>query len=348
MAIRLSDPTIAHSVELPRVIRLAPNLFAAAFPLMKLCPARFILDRAADEGRIRPGSHIIETTSGTFGLALAMLAALRGYRLTLVSDPIIDAALRRRLEDLGATVEIVPRPAEPGGYQGARLARMRELQRAHPDHFWPSQYDNPHNAGGYASVAELLAETVGRVDSLVGTVGSGGSMCGTAEYLRVPFPAMRAVGVDTHGSVLFGHPDEPRLLRGLGNSLMPRNLDHTAFDEVHWVPAGDAFRATRALHRAHALYMGATSGAAFLVARWEAARDPDRVVVALLPDEGHRYQDTVYDDRWLAEHGIGPAPLPDEPAAAAHPSGAGPQWTRMEWARRTWDQVMGEAHARAA
>lgn len=328
--------TIVDAVALPRVVRLEGRLYAACFQLMKLLPARHILARAREEGAVGPGSVVIETTSGTFGLALAMICALDGYRLVLVSDPAIDAPLRRRLEDLGARVEMVTEPAAVGGFQRARLDRMAEVQAEFPGHFCPSQYANPLNPGSYAALADHLGETVGRVDCLVGTVGSGGSMCGAAAGLRRSNPDLRVVGVDTHGSVLFGQPDSKRLLRGLGNSLMPQNLDHTAFDEVHWVTAAEAFRATRALHRSSALFMGGTSGAAYLAARWEARRDPAANVVVLLPDEGYRYQETIYKDEWLRESGAWLDELPAGPETAAEPpKAAGDRWTRMEWGRRS-------------
>ncbi|HEV8639297.1 MAG TPA: cysteine synthase family protein [Chloroflexota bacterium] len=343
MRLRPVSRSIAEAIELPRVVRLGENLYAAAFPLMKLLPARFMLDRAREAGRVGPGSAIFETTSGTFGLALAILAALRGYRLTIVSDPAIDDPLKRRLEDLGARVEIVREPAAVGGFQRARLDRMAQLRAEHPDHFWPAQYDNPDNPGAYAPLVELLTETLGQIDCLVGTVGSGGSMCGSASYLRLAFPDLRAVGVDTPGSVLFGQPDRKRLLRGLGNSVMPRNLDHTVFDEVHWVGAAGAFLATRVLHRRHALFMGGTSGAAYLVADWWARRHRDATVVALLPDEGYRYQDTVYSDAWLRDRDMLLSELPTEPRLVAHPADARPEWSRFLWGGRTYQQVLGGA-----
>jgi len=334
--------TITDALELPLVITLRENLYAAAFPLMKLLPARFILDRAKAAGQIEKRTTIIETTSGTFGLALAMLCALRGYRLVLVSDPAIDDSLKRRLEDLGARVEIIRKPAEVGGFQRARLDRISELQTEFPDHFWPSQYDNRHNPGAYAAVAELLSEVIGRVDCLVGTVGSGGSMCGTSNYLRVLNPSLYVVGVDTQGSVLFGQPEQKRILRGLGNSLMPKNLDHSVFNDVHWVNAAEAFLATRVLHRRWSLYMGATSGAAFLIAEWVARQNPRSKSVVLLPDEGWRYQETVYNDDWLRANGLWLTQLPKEPRVVTHPRQTGCEWSRLSWDRRTYEQVLGE------
>ncbi|ALA18516.1 MULTISPECIES: PLP-dependent cysteine synthase family protein [unclassified Chelatococcus] len=322
----------------PRLAKLAPNLVAACFPLMKLLPARFMLNRAEARGELMPGGHIVETTSGTFGLALALLAAVRGYRLSLVSaDTLLDASLQRRLAALGARIEIVP-DADKTGAQRARLARLEAIRSGHPEAWWPQQYDNPDNPRAYARLAELLVRTLGAVDCLVGPVGSGGSICGTSAFLREVFPAMRTVAVDTHRSVLFGHAAGSRLLRGLGNSLVPQNVDHSAFDEVHWVGGLQAFAATRRLHREHGFFAGPTSGAAILVASWHARRHPDQLTVVILPDEGHRYQDTVHNDDWLSA-------LPGWPAAEA----AGPlelqhlaplgeaTWTCIAWQRRSLD-----------
>lgn len=332
----------ADACRLPSLIRLAPNLYGARFTLMKMVPARYILRRAAEQGRIGPDTVIAETTSGTFGLALAIQAVRMNRRLVLVSDPVIDERLHRRLTDLGARVDRVPTGAdrEEGGYQGARLRRLREIMDGHRDVFCPEQYSNPDNPRSYADVAELLAARLGQVDCLVGPVGSGGSMCGTTAHLRSAFPACLAIGVDTHNSVLFGHPDGRRELRGMGMSLLSANLDHRVFDSVHWCTAGAAYRATRELHQRHALFMGPSSGAAYLVARWWAARHADAVTVVMLPDEGYRYQDTVYDDTWLRAAGHLDEPVPEEPVPVAYPVQPGGQWTAYEWARRGYHDVL--------
>jgi S-sulfo-L-cysteine synthase (3-phospho-L-serine-dependent) len=334
--------TVIEASELPQIIHLDGGLYSACFSLMKLLPAHFILDRARDAGLIKPGSMIVETTSGTFGLALAMLSALRGYKLTIVSDPAIDEPLRQRLTDLGVQMEIVTRPAEKGGFQQPRLEKLAEIRAQNRDAFWPSQYDNPHNAGSYARFAEHLTETLGRVDCLVASVGSGGSACGTARYLRQLFPKLYLIGVDTHNSVIFGQPDGKRILRGLGNSLMPGNVDHSCFDEVHWVTAAEAYLATRVLHRNHALYMGGTSGAAFLVGSWWAKQHPDANVVVLFPDQGHRYEFTIYNDLWLRRQRLWRRHLPTYPRLVADPVQVPAAWSRMLWNRRSYQQVVGQ------
>lgn len=333
------------AIALPRVVWLRPNLIGLAFPLMKLLPARFMIRQARERGELQPGALIAETTSGTFGLALAMVARLQGHPLTLVSDPAIDAPLQRRLEDLGATVHIVRKTGAAGGYQAARLELLERILAENPGSFCPRQYTNPHNPGAYAPVAEMLTHAAGGIDTLVGTVGSGGSVCGISSYLRLMFPELNVVGVDTHRSVLFGQSDAGggRLLRGLGNSLMPANVDHTAFDWVHWVGAAEAFRATRELHREHAVFQGPTSGAAYLVADWWARENPDQLVAVVLPDEGFRYLDTVYDDAWLRAQGAVIDRLPDAPVEWELPHDGDDPWSCYRWGRRTHAEVMAEA-----
>lgn len=334
---------LTEAYQQPRLVRLGPNLYGACFTLMKLVPARHILTRAAQTGALGRDTVIVETTSGTFGLALAMQAVHLRRRLVLVSDPVLDDRLCRRLTDLGTEVERVPATAaaSPGGYQTARLERLAEIRATLPDSFCPMQYTNPDNPGSYAIVADLLQDALGQIDCVVGPVGSGGSMCGTVGQLRQQHPECRAVGVDTHGSVLFGQPDAPRQLRGLGMSLLPANLDHQVFDSVHWCSATAAYAATRQLHRRHALFMGPTSGAAYLVARWWARANPAALTVVMLPDEGYRYQDTVYDDRWLAAGGHRDAPLPAAPAEVDHPATATGPWACFPWRRRSYPEVMG-------
>jgi cysteine synthase A len=339
------DTAIAEALALPRILQLAPNLYAAVFSLMKLLPARYMLARARASGALRPSGTVIETSSGTFALGLAMVCHQTGHRLIIVGDPAIDAPLARRLSELGADLEIVREPAREGGFQRARLDRVAALCAAHRDSYYPAQYANPDNPRAYAALAQQLCDAVGRIDVLVGAVGSGGSMCGTSRFLRAVHPRLRAIGIDTHGSMLFGQPDAggKRLLRGLGNSLLPANLDHTTFDEVHWVSGAAGFRATRELHRRHALYMGPTSGASFLAARWHAARHPDENVVVLCADEGHRYQDTVYDDAWLRDKDAWTAALPDAPCTVLHPHDAASAWDRIAWGRRSLGDVTAAA-----
>ncbi|MEZ2409138.1 PLP-dependent cysteine synthase family protein [Bosea sp. RCC_152_1] len=335
------DDDYFRALEGPRMAALSPNLIAAAFPLMKLMPARYILDRAAADGALEPGRHIVETTSGTFGMALALLAAARGYRLTLVSaSSLVDAKYRARLDGLGAQM-IITEDRAGDGDQPRRLQRLEHIRRQEPDCFWPRQYDNLGNSLAYARLAEQLVRTVGEIDCLVGCVGSGGSLCGTGMFLREVFPHLIVIAVDTHRSILFGQPAGKRLLRGLGNSILPGNLRHDLIDEVHWVGAYPAFSEARRLLHEHGIFQGPTSGAAALVGRWVASTRPGARVAVIMADEGHRYAETVFDDAWLGSLPGWPCSPPSEPRdLTIIEPGTEADWTRFEWARRSLDQLV--------
>lgn len=331
------------AIILPTIRCLSPpNLYAAVFELMKLMPAKYIFDRAEEEGILKKGSKVIESSSGTFGLALAMLCAERGYELTLISDPVIDEPLRRRLEDLNAKIVIVDKPAKRGGIQQARLNKLYEFKKKYPTSFWPQQYDNTDNPGGYAPLAKLLSETIGRIDYLVASVGSGGSSGGTYTYLKQVMPKLQLVAVDSLYSVIFGRPDGKRYLRGLGGSLMPKNVNHSLYSQVHWVTDAEGFLATRQLHQHHQLYMGPTSGAVFMVARWLAKKERKAKVVGIFADMGHRYELTVYSDPWLAENNLNISCLPLQPKLVHHPKDAGPTWTYIYWKNKTYVEMMNK------
>lgn len=331
-----------YEIAAPRIVALGDNLVGISFESMKLLPALEMIRAALASGGIGPRTTVIETTSGTFGLGLALVCNHYGIPLHLVSDPAVDDPLRRRLEELGATVTVVQVPFATGGYQAARLAVVAELCLRFPDHFVPSQYDNPRNPQAYLSVATEMLDRFGAFGTLVGPVGSGGSMCGLTTFLRVVDPLMRAVAVDTHGSVLFGQDDRPRTLRGLGNSIHPRNLDHSLFDEVHWVGHVDAFAATRALHRRHGLFVGPTSGASYLAAHHLAQRGDGGLVGFVLPDAGHRYVTTVHDDVWLARAAPEIDADPERhlercvPQLVTRPENDQTRWQYMNWQRRNF------------
>lgn len=324
----------------PGLIPLDHNLVAVVFPLMKIYPAEYCLRRAIAEGSVGKGTMVVESSSGTMALGLAIVCNWLHQPLTIVTDHACDEILKRRLEDLGARVERITAPAARGGYQQARLDRLHQVRVENPDSWWLNQYDNPANTASYEPVGEQLVSSLGRVHCLVGTVGSGGSLCGIGRYLRRFDDGIRIIGVDTFNSVLFGQEDGQRSLRGLGNSLLPRNLDHTLVDEVHWVTAAEAYTATRLLHRQSALFRGGTSGAAWLVARTYAKLHPDEMVVFILPDDGVRYTGDIYNDEYMRERQLWVDPLPKEPRFVNLPCEAKPGWSAMPWCRRSWSEVM--------
>ncbi len=335
------DGDYFRALETPRLARLASNLVAAAFPLMKLMPARFILDRAEASGELKPGAHIIETTSGTFGMAVALLAAARSYPLTLVTaSSLIDRKYQARLERLDATVVAIDDPMGDGNQTG-RLTFLNNTLKENPESFWTRQYDSPGNWLAYANLVEILIRDVGQIDCLVGCVGTGGSLCGTGTFLRQIFPDLKIFAVDTHRSMLFGQPVGKRMLRGLGNSVLPGNVRHELIDEIHWVGAYPAYHSSHSLFRDQGVFMGPTSGAAALVAQWVARIHSDATVAVIMPDEGHRHADTIYNEAWLADLPGWPCKQPTEPKTLSRIGPADETvWTRFPWARRRRDDVL--------
>lgn len=280
-------------------------------------PALHMVERARERGDLRPGGRIVESTSGTLGLGLALAGIAFGHPVTLVSDPGMEPLMFRLLRAYGAEVVTVDSPAACGGWQQARRDRVAKILARHPGSWCPDQYHNPDNVSAYAPLAEELLDQLGQVDVLVCSVGTGGHSAGVSRTLRRQLPDLEVVGVDTVGSTIFGQPARPRLMRGLGSSIHPRNVDHGLFSEVHWVGVDEAVSACRAMAATSYASGGWSVGAVGTVAGWLArTRTPSTRIAAIFPDGPQRYFDTVYNDEFCAANGItvGPPPLgdPDE------------------------------------
>lgn len=297
---------------------------------MKDRPALHMVERAGERGELAEGAPIVESTSGTLGLGLALAGIVHRHPVTLVTDPGMEPIMLRLLAAHGARVDVVTEPHATGGWQQARRDRVRELLARQPDAWCPDQYHNPDNVTAYAPLADELAAQLGRIDVLVCSVGTGGHSAGVFRVLRRYFPRLRLVGVDTVGSTIFGQPARPRLMRGLGSSIHPRNVDHDSFDEVHWVTPADAVWTCRRLAATCHATGGWSVGAVALVASWVARNhDPDVRVAAVFPDGPHRYFDTVYNDEYCARHGLLDARPPAEPDTITDPGDrVVEKWTR--------------------
>lgn len=271
---------------------------------------------ARKRGDLAAGAPVIESTSGTLGLGLALAGITYGHPVTLVTDPGMEPLMVHQLGALGAHVEAVTEPHPVGGWQEARRQRVRALLARTPAAWCPDQYNNPDNVAAYAALALELIVQLGRVDVLVAAVGTGGHSAGIARTLRTFNPQLRLVGVDSVHSTVFGQPVGPRLMRGLGSSIHPGNVDHAAFDEAHWVSPGEAVWTCRRLARGHYASGGWSVGAVALVANWIARTQPEHTrIVAIFPDGVHRYWNTVYSDEYCRAHdllGSRPAADPDE------------------------------------
>jgi S-sulfo-L-cysteine synthase (3-phospho-L-serine-dependent) len=285
---------------------------------MKARAAVAMLLGAKERGELLPGAPVVESTSGTLGIGLAFAGQALGHPIVLVGDAELEPSMRQLLRAHGARLELVDRPAAEGGWQAARLARLRELLTVLPDAYWPDQYNNPDNTSGYASLAAELAAQLDHLDVLVCSVGTGGHSAGIIGPLRRHWPGLRLIGVDATGSTIFGQPARPRLMRGLGSSIHPRNVAYDAFDEVHWVGPAEAADACRRLASGAFVSGGWSTGAAALVAGWAARVHPGAVVATVFPDGPHRYLNSVYDDDFAAAHGIGRATAAARPVEIPH------------------------------
>ncbi|MFK4529265.1 cysteine synthase [Bradyrhizobium japonicum] len=328
-----------------KVVSLRPqNLAALDFRIMKVFPAFNIVDRGLRNGEIHPNAPVVETSSGTMALGLAIICMHFGLKLHIFGDRAIEPPLKRTLEDLGAEVHLVEVSASDANVQLLRKQALLDFMDRKGGAAWARQYDNLGNRLAYARPAEEAIRQFGKIDVMVATVGSGGSSCGLAHYYRAFFPEMKLVGIDTFGSVLFGQPAGHRDLRGLGNSILPGNLLHEAFDEIHWLGANEAYQAAHRLHRETSLKRGPTSGASYLVAEWYAKHSPGSKVLAIFPDDSNRYEHNVYDPGWMRERGYRAELAAIEPILVYHPLHAKGGWCRFDWSRRSLADVMRSPH----
>ena len=252
--------------------------------------ARAMVDAAERDGRLRPGGTIIEPTSGNTGVGLAMVAAARGYRLILTMPDTMSVERRQLAAAYGATIELTP-GAE--GMAGA-VARAERLAETTPNSIVAGQFDNPANpAAHYATTGpEIWEATDGAVDVLVAGVGTGGTLCGSARFLKEKNPAVRAVAVEpAESQVLAGGSAAPHGIQGIGANFVPGNFDRSLVDEIVPVTTDEALAMTRRLARELGVLAGVSSGAAACAALGLAARPElaGGLVVTVLPDTGERY-----------------------------------------------------------
>ena len=252
-----------------------------------------MLDAAEADGSLKPGTVIIEPTSGNTGVALAYIANIRGYKLILTMPDTMSAERRNLLAALGAELVLTP-GAE--GMNGA-VAKAGELAAALPSAFIPSQFDNPANADGHYRTTgpEIWRDTDGTVDVFVACVGSGGTISGTGRYLKEQNPNIRVVAVEPAESpLLSGGKAGSHKIQGIGANFIPSLLDRTVYDEVVTVSGEEAYRAARELVKTEGLLCGVSSGAAAAAAKKLALRPEyaGKTIVTLLPDTGERYLST--------------------------------------------------------
>ncbi len=255
--------------------------------------AKAMIDEAEASGKLKPGSTIIEPTSGNTGIGLASVAAARGYRIIITMPETMSVERRQLMKAYGAELVLTEGTK---GMKGA-IAKAEELAREIPDSFIPGQFANPANSAAHraATGPEIWADTDGQVDIFVAGVGTGGTITGVGQYLKKKNPAVKVVAVEPKASpVLSEGRSGSHKIQGIGAGFVPEVLDTAVYDEIIPVSNEDAFAAGRLIGRKEGVLVGISSGAA-LHAAIELAKRPKnagKTIVALLPDTGDRYLST--------------------------------------------------------
>jgi cysteine synthase A len=270
---------------------------------IKLKAATAMVEAAERDGVLTPRSILIESSSGNLGVALSMIAAGKGYRFLCVTDSRCNLSTRRLMEALGSQVHVITEPDSQGGFLGARLNYVRRLCASDDRYVWLNQYTNPGNwKAHYHTTAPAIARHFPLLDVLFVGAGTTGTLMGCARYFQERHPSVRIVAVNPVGSVSFGTPAARRMIPGLGMGVRPPLLDESFVDEVVHVEEADAIRACHQLARRGFLFGGSTGTVVSGAMSWLARHDArDFTAVAIAPDLGERYLDTVYQTNWVQD-----------------------------------------------
>jgi cystathionine beta-synthase len=275
-----------------------------------------MIEDAEKAGLLKPGGTIIEGTSGNTGMGLALAAVAKGYKCIFTMADKQSQEKINILKSVGAEVVVCPtnvEPEDPRSYYSI----ARKLNRDIPNSYYPNQYDNLSNTAAHYETTgpEIWQQTGGKITHYAATVGTGGSMCGTAKYLKEQNSSLVTVGIDTYGSVFKKYKETgifdrneiyPYLTEGFGEDILPKNVDFSLIDQFIKVTDKDGAIAARRLSREEGLFVGWSSGSA-LHGALEYAQvhlKKDDVMVILLPDHGTRYLNKIYNDQWMKDHGF--------------------------------------------
>lgn len=273
-----------------------------------------ILD-AEKKGLLKPGGTIIEGTSGNTGMGLALVAIARGYKCIFTTTDKQSPEKADILRAVGATVEICPTDVEPDDPR-SYYSRSRILSEETPNSFYVNQYNNLANREAHynSTGPEIWKQTDGKITHLVVGVGTGGTISGTGKYLKEQNPDIKIIGIDTYGSTLKEYHETgkidhdaiyPYITEGIGEDIIPENIDFDVIDKFIKVTDKDGALTTRELAQQEGLFLGYSCGSAYHGIRlMKDELGPDDLVVVIFHDHGSRYIGKVYNDEWLKEKGF--------------------------------------------
>ena len=269
-------------------------------------PAVRMIVEAEEQGLLRPGATIVEATSGNTGTGLAMAAAIRGYRCILVMPDKMSKEKIDLLRAYGAEVVVTPTnvaPDSPESYYGVASRLVSEI----PGAFMPNQWHNHANpdAHYYSTGPEIWEATAGTVTHFVSGVGTGGTISGTARYLKERNPKIHVVGADPEGSIYSGDTPKSYAVEGIGMSYLPETVDLKVIDQMERVSDRESFLMARRIAREEGLLVGGSSGTAAVAAVTLAKTlPPEAVLVVVFPDSGRGYMSKIFNDEWMIANGF--------------------------------------------
>ncbi|GAA1581680.1 MULTISPECIES: pyridoxal-phosphate dependent enzyme [Streptomyces] len=330
--------SFAEKLSEPDLIDLGNGIHVLRFEVMKVTSVRAAVVDLLERGVIRPGQTLVDSSSGIYGHALALVCRELGLKAHIFASVAVDAAIRTQLKYLGATYTQVPSSGDDGLQhdQETRVRLVHAYLREHPDAYWMQQYHDDVHYLGYERVAHTVVKELGSDGvTLVGGIGTGASTGAMSRYLRAASAGVRVAGIQPFGSRSFGSEAVPLdgfIIAGIGSGIRFDNIDYSAYDDIHWLDFSVSAAGCRHLLSTTGVFAGLSAGASWQVSRHIRAAEPDgNPIVFLAADPGHRYVERVFPPD---------GPLTEDPAYSPRTitdfsEMAGP-WCTMRWDRRPY------------
>lgn len=275
--------------------------------------ALYMIEDAEKRELLKPGGTIVENSSGNTGVALAMIAAVKGYKCIITMPDKMSDEKKNLMQAFGAKVVVTPTDV-PADSPESYYSVARRIAKETPNSYYPDQYNNPKNIDAHFETTgpEIWEQVNGKIDIFVSGIGTGGTLSGVGRYLKKQNPNIQVIAVDPIGSVFFdyyktGKLPEPHVYKveGIGEDYLVKAVDFSVIDDMLQVNDKDSFLMTRRLTQEEGIFAGGSSGSAVWAA-FEVAKklDESKDIVVILPDSGTRYLSKIFNDTWMKEHGF--------------------------------------------